>query len=1061
MPSGLRTVLEAAAVVIIVVWTAWLGLEDSVAGALERATAKDGRAALAGASEAAEDPALGGERLPHQVEALARRSSVMWSLGIAILLAGRLFALRGSRRGHIAIPLLVPAVALITGLGLLVHWSYQDVLRADVLRAPIFAQGVLLGCLAAAAVMIAPVAPERPSRRFSGVLAGIAVLALAALYFFGQSPGASGARVRLFGIQPIEGVKLIFVVLVATRFGSRFEQLRYHRQRWRGIVQFPRPKEVLPAIAMLGVLFLGLYFVRDFGPSLILILAFLALYYAATRSWIEWALLIACGGIGFALAIGPFASYLPTNVATRVAMMRDPWLNGQPGGDQLAASLWAFAAGGFRGRGLGNAEIGSLPAGHTDLVLAHLAEELGFFGLALYLSALLALVLQACWIGRQNRAPERMLLACGLAALIFAQLVVIFAGSTGLLPLTGIVVPFLSFGRTSMVVFMIVVALLIRLAADGLPVREERALHQLGGGIARVGLFMALLGGLMLIVAVDRCVFQRVDIMTRGTLAIGFDDAVFMRYDPRLRAIAARIRRGPILDRRGLPLAITGADGVRRYPLGAAMGTLIGVLERAVGAPPWALEHVHGAQLRGLGVIREPLGVWVEQRPDLLDRVLFTVPSDLRRPQDLLRARRLQSADGEPRFVRLRRLDLAPLVPMATRRGAARERAIRTRSADIASRTVRLTIDRWLQARAAQALAAVADGQAPAAAAAIVEVDTGAVLARAQWPDVDPGTAGQWVERVRRGDPQFIGSYGPWKDKSGVAGLYQTGSIFKLFTALAWARQGLDTHGRACQLRGETTYDCLERDQQGPMFTLPDWRQPIHDSHWRNDGTLDVTEALAVSCNVFFAQLGLSLGPEPLQALAADGLELDNGRSIVPGKAASRRLAETAFGQGAARMHVLEAARMVAAIGAGGIYRRCPPDLSLEADCEERILVDDPDRLLPILVGMRRVVDDPLGTARRLQAPPSVRLYAKTGTATDAGRVDEVAYGFEIGLEHREHSWLVAIAEPDEGPECAAQTPGRIAFAAVVPRGGAGSGAALDIVQRLIDSAAEGGFLTP
>lgn len=1108
--TGLATALEVLVVACIVAWTALVGVDRSVTAALDHAQAHgllapeadpEPAAAPEPAPEAAdlESAAIdedGPPRSPQEVRGRARTSAWVWSAGILALLIGRLVALRGRHR-HIAVPFLIPGVALMTGMGLALHWAYSDPVRITTLGGPAFAQGVLLGGLLAAALMTLPIAPERMIARAPWLVVTLVFSSLGALYLFGESPGLSGARVRLFGAQPIEAVKLAIVALVATSFGHRAEQLRYQRTR-HGSLQLPRLKLLAPAAFLVLALFLGLYLVRDFGPTLILALVLLALYYAVTRSWVELVTLAALGGVAFAVVVSPAAGFLPANVATRIAMMRDPWLNGQAGGDQLAASLWAFASGGLTGRGLGQAELGALPAGHTDLILAHLAEVGGLFGLGLYLLALFLIVWQGYWIGMRNRTPERMVLACGLAALIFAQLLVIFGGSTGWLPLTGIVVPFLSFGRTSMVIFLAVVALLVRLAADGQPVREHDALRQVRGGIARVATATFVLAVLALAVAADRTVLRRSKSMTRGVLAIGFDDAVFLRYDPRMRAIARRIKRGEIHDREGVTLAGTGPTGARTYPLGSAMGTLLGVLDPSIGTPPWALEGALDARLRGLREIDDPRSVWVLRRPDenladgsrliRRDRILFSVPTHELRSEDLLRARQLQPAGTTLLFSRMRRVDHSPLVPIARRSGAAREAAIRAVSDDLSPRTIRLSIDARLQAAAARAVATVAEATGPAGAAAVIDVDSGQVLARAQWPDVDPARASAWLRSVRATDPVFTGSYGPWKDKTGVAGLYQAGSIFKLFTALAWARQGSGNGSvstdvaraadatDACGLRATATFSCTELDSSGPFFNRPDWLEPIHDSHSQPDGIIEITRALAVSCNVFFGQLGLTLGPEPLIELAAAGLEVDNGRGFTgngtgspattgtqrpfaPGTPGSRRLASTAFGQGAARLHVVEAARLVAAIGAGGIYRRCPPSLLLEAPCDERVLIDDPNRVAPLLAGMRRVVTE--GTARRLRAPANVRLYAKTGTATDPGRIDEVPYGFEQGKEHRDHSWMVALAEPASNAACDAQATGRLAFAAVVPRGGQGAGPALTIVQRLIDQAVTLGLLGP
>ena len=179
-----------------------------------------------------------------------------------------------------------------------------------------------------------------------------------------------------------------------------------------------------------------------------------------------------------------------------------------------------------------------------------------------------------------------------------------------------------------------------------------------------------------------------------------------------------------------------------------------------------------------------------------------------------------------------------------------------------------------------------------------------------------------------------------------------------LRVALAAVRQG----------RAGAAFDCVERDAQGPLFTRPGWPRPIHDhSRDRNHGRVELVEALAVSCNVYFGQLGLLLGPEPFASLREAGAEVGYGATLDPGAAGSRQLASTAFGQGALAMSVSQAARLVAALGAGGRYRRCSPAMELDAPCEEVALVADPGALAPILAGMRQVMIT--GTGRSLEEP--------------------------------------------------------------------------------------------
>ena len=104
--------------------------------------------------------------------------------------------------------------------------------------------------------------------------------------------------------------------------------------------------------------------------------------------------------------------------------------------------------------------------------------------------------------------------------------------------------------------------------------------------------------------------------------------------------------------------------------------------------------------------------------------------------------------------------------------------------------------------------------------------------------------------------------------------------------SLLWAQAQQAFHhraklnGAACTAHGGPRFVCRDVDRQGPYFSLPGWFKPIHDGHRRPDGRLELTRALAVSCNVYFAQLGVELGPEPFAALASAGLEVDNRRAF-------------------------------------------------------------------------------------------------------------------------------------------------------------------------------------
>jgi peptidoglycan glycosyltransferase len=278
--------------------------------------------------------------------------------------------------------------------------------------------------------------------------------------------------------------------------------------------------------------------------------------------------------------------------------------------------------------------------------------------------------------------------------------------------------------------------------------------------------------------------------------------------------------------------------------------------------------------------------------------------------------------------------------------------------------------------------------------------------------------------------------------------MFQAGSVGKIFTALAAVKDG----------QGGARFTCKDSDAQGPFFTLPKWTKPIHD-HEKDHahGTPDLVEALAVSCNVYFAQLGLALGAEPLTRLRKAGVEVGYGETLEPGAAGTRQLASTAFGQGTMAMNVMQAARLVAAIASGGRYTRCPPTMELDAKCTSTTIVDDPGALSPIVLGMRRVMTH--GTGARLTVPPGVRVYGKTGTADVRGFAGEEPFGIARAQVASPHSWFVAFAEPASAVESSAATAGRIAVAVVIPRGGTGASVAGPLAMQVIAATAELGYL--
>ena len=562
------------------------------------------------------EAAAAGMRSLEEVEAAARTGYIMFLAGVGALAFARFVSLKRGR-GNIFSPFVMPAAAMAAGIGLALQMGYGNPLTHPFWPGPAFAQGILVACLLSALVIILPRDPVEVMAPVEMALPIVMVATFVALRLFGKgTEAAPDTYINLGPVQPLEIVKLLFVIYLALYFGKRAAKLRFQRDRILG-VDFPRKKILVPAIAVMVVLFLAFVFVKDLGATLILSVLFLALFYIVTRAggWVLLALAIVAAGVVVATHV-PAITHSP-KVTLRLQMWLDPWYNAIPFGDQTARARWAIASGGFGGRGLGAAPAAALPAGHTDLVQAHLAEELGAAGVIVYLVLLAAIAGQGLWIAAWNRTPERMLLAAGLSIFLIAQWFIIFAGTTGLLPLTGVVVPFLSWGKTGMIVFMLTAAMLARLAESGHAREMTTELDEVRKGtMGTLAAELALLATGVVVILLEGVVWGPATTV-RGCVTLlaaqptDPNDRVVNLHDPRLQIIADRVKRGEILDRNGEKIAGTNPDtGERQYPLGDAIGTLLGPPEAIVLRPEWNMERQLDGRLRGYPDLPDGPAVW-------------------------------------------------------------------------------------------------------------------------------------------------------------------------------------------------------------------------------------------------------------------------------------------------------------------------------------------------------------------------------------------------------------------------------------------------------------------
>ncbi|WP_406863113.1 FtsW/RodA/SpoVE family cell cycle protein [Streptomyces sp. HUAS MG47] len=378
-------------------------------------------------------------------------------------------------RAPFADPLLLPIAVLLNGLGLVLIYRLDLETPRDQ-AAPTQLVWSTLG-VGLFIVVVVLLRDHRTLQRYAYLSVAAALALMIVPIFF---PAVNGAKIwiRLGGLsfQPGEFAKILLAVFFAAYLAANRNALAYTGRRiWRRLdrLQLP-PGRVLGPIVAIWLLSVGVLILeRDLGTSLLFFGLFVVMLYVATgrTGWIAVGLLLA--GLG-AFAVGS----LEPHVHSRVEDWLHPYasIEAGDGPGQLAQSLFAFGAGGMLGTGLGlghSVLIGF--AAKSDFILATAGEELGLVGLTALFLLYALLVARGYRAGLALRDPFGRLLAIGLASILALQVFVIAGGVTGLIPLTGMPMPFLAQGGSSVVTNWVIVALLIRLSDSARMPRPETA----------------------------------------------------------------------------------------------------------------------------------------------------------------------------------------------------------------------------------------------------------------------------------------------------------------------------------------------------------------------------------------------------------------------------------------------------------------------------------------------------------------------------------------------------------------------------------------------------------
>jgi cell division protein FtsW (lipid II flippase) len=358
-------------------------------------------------------------------------------------------------------PYLYPLVALLAGFGLIEIYRINPDLAWK--QATLFGLGLALFC-----ATILFLRDYRSLERYRYTIAIVGILLLLAPRLPGIGRATNGAYLSIgvgsLEFQPAEFAKIAIVIFLASYLNDVRDVLV------RGRVPHISLKHLGPLLAIWGLAMLMLVFIRDLGSSVMFFGAFLALLYVATNrlSLVLPGLALFVGGAAL------LANQVP-HVHERVQAWLHPFnpvLYNKPGGSyQIAQSLFAQADGGLFGRGFGEAlltQVGQggkpvpiVPAAHTDLIYAVIVNEVGLFGGAAILAVGLLFAARGFKTATLATDGFAKLLATGLTAVFALQIFVIVGGVTKVIPLTGVTLPFVSYGGSSIVANFVLLALLL------------------------------------------------------------------------------------------------------------------------------------------------------------------------------------------------------------------------------------------------------------------------------------------------------------------------------------------------------------------------------------------------------------------------------------------------------------------------------------------------------------------------------------------------------------------------------------------------------------------------
>ena len=508
-------------------------------------------------------------------------------------------------------PAILPVVFTLSGIGI----TFVTRLQPDA------SLGQVIFLFLGVALMVGTLAVVKNLeviKRYKYVLGIAGIILLVLPMFIGTEIYGSKLWIKIggFQFQPGEFAKALIVLFLAGYLAENRELLSISNRTVLGI-KFPRLRLLYPLFIVWGVCLLVVAFERDLGSALLFYTIFLIMLYVATGR-VSYVI------IGLALlAVGAFGMYqIMSHVQVRVAIWLDPFSDAQNLGYQIVQSLFSLADGGLAGVGIGKGMADIIPVVASDMIFAAIGEEMGLLGGSAVLLLFMLFAVRGLTTAARAKSDLAAFSAAGLTAAISFQAFTIVGGVTKLIPLTGVTLPFMSQGGSSLLASFVIVALLLR-AGDEATGRSTEIANT-STDLATAGYRTTVRGSHMRRPALDTPesgLLGRVALANRLTRTVFLFTALFavlignITYIQVIKASeyqdmpsnnhtinkARFIKRGSIITADGLTLAesIQQADGTyaRSYPNGNLAAHVVGYYSQQYGT--MGIENTQNDTLTG------------------------------------------------------------------------------------------------------------------------------------------------------------------------------------------------------------------------------------------------------------------------------------------------------------------------------------------------------------------------------------------------------------------------------------------------------------------------------